>query len=200
MNQQKTYTNQALFLALVLALGCGESSGGVPTVDSDLMGVYQVTSYRGSLVDCEEPEDIEPSPAFLVLYSFIPNDQLDESRLGGVFCSTVEVCRQAARDAVEPTIGYSFLEGDDATGWQGWAISSAGASSDQCRADVQAHVLTSPTTGEIGIETQTFVTVFPPMYDGNEAICSNRDALASLEPDLPCSEILLLEGTLEAGL
>lgn len=186
-------------MAFLLASGCSGSDGS-PQVDSDLMGVYQVTSYRGSQTDCDQPEAIEPSPSFIVLYSFVPNEDPDEALLGGLFCGSVELCRQAAAEAPEPQIGYSFTQGSDDSGWLGWAISSAGAQNDQCEADVQAHVLTSTNPEDINIETETVVAVFEPRVEDNTAICSNRDALLALDEDLPCSEILILEATFEAGL
>ena len=192
---------RAMILAAILMVGCGDSEDSGPVVDSELPGVYRIDVYEGSQDGCEQPTDISGAPGYLVLYSFRPNDALDEARLGGTFCSSVEDCRAVAQAALEPTIGYSFWEGTDDTEWRGWAIASAGAANDQCRADVQAHVLTSLDTQSIDIETKTFETVFPPtMAEGNEATCRNADALAALEPDLPCKAILLLEGTREAGL
>lgn len=204
MIRSLTYLARILLLttAAGLALSCGDDAGG-PTVDSTLLGIYQVDSYQGSVVGCEQPSDLDPSPAFVLLYSFLPNDDPDEPLLGGLFCSTIESCRQAAQAAPEPTIGYSFIEGNDAAGWRGWAISSSGAANDQCRADVQAHVLTSTDTNAINIETKTFQTVF----DGTEAspgstdlVCRNIDAINALRDDPPCTEILVLDATLEAGI
>jgi hypothetical protein len=137
----------------------------------------------------------------LVLYSFRPNDDPDEPLLGGAFCGSIDDCREVAKAAPEPTIGYSFREGSDETGWRGWGIASTGAVNDQCRAEVQLHDLTSTGADVIGIETQTFETVFPPTeMEGNEITCSNAEALASLSPDLPCQAIIVLEATHEAGL
>ena len=153
-------------------LSCGDDAGG-PTVDSQLLGIYRITSYQGSAVGCEQPSEFDPAPAFVLLYSFLPNDDPDEPLLGGIFCGTVESCRQAAQAASEPRIGYSFLEGNDAAGWRGWAIASAGAANDQCRADVQAHVLTSANMNDINIETKTFQTVFDGLDRCREAPSSS---------------------------
>lgn len=196
MTQPLTYLSKtvliAMSLALSLSLGCGDE-GGAPSVNSSLLGVYQVESYQGSQTGCDILDDIEPPPLYVVLYSFLPNDNPDEPLLGGVFCGSVALCQQAAADAPEPQIGYSFTEGSDNAGWRGWAISSSGASNDQCRADVQAHLLTSATAGSIKIETRTFATVFDPILDGMAATCRNIDALAALGDDLPCQEMLVLE-------
>ena len=87
---------------------------------------------------------------------------------------------------------------------RGWAIGSAGAMNDQCRADVQAHELTSKSADAVHIETKTFETVFPPFppmpEEGSAVTCRNLDALASLNPDLPCKAIIVLEATREASL
>lgn len=210
MNQPARYLSNSIFLATCLAfaftsvaaLGCGGDGGGA-TVDSQLMGIYQVTSYQGSTLGCEQPEDIEPAPVFVLLYSFLPNDDPDEPLLGGIFCGSIELCLQAAADAPEPQIGYSFIQGDDDFGWRGWAISSSGAANDQCRADVQAHVLTSTSSDAINIETKTFAVVF----DGEQATdgsgqltCHNAAALEALRDDPPCTEILVLDATFERGI
>ena len=93
--------------------GCGSSDGG-PTVDSQLPGVYQIDRYQitptdeASLEDpdiCDQLSDSDPQPAYLVLYSFRPNDALEEARLGGAFCAGVDQCREAARQAPEPVLG-----------------------------------------------------------------------------------------------
>ena len=106
-------------------MSCGDDGGG-PTVDSQLLGIYRITSYQGSTVGCEQPSELDPAPAFVLLYSFLPNDDPDEPLLGGLFCGTVESCRQAAQAASEPSIGYSFIEGNDSAGWRGWAIAGVG--------------------------------------------------------------------------
>jgi len=203
MNQQTTYyLTKASLLTLCFALGCGSGSGGgALQVDSELVGVYQIDRYQGSEDGCDQPMDIPGAPPFLVLYGFRPKEDLDEVRLGGTFCSDVDTCRQVAQDAPEPTLGYSFIQGSDQSGWQGWGISSGGGIGDECRVDVQAHTLTSPAAEGIRIETRTVETIFPATVgEGGEAICSVRDALTSLNPSLPCKALLLLEATLEARL
>lgn len=202
MTRQSTYLLKALSLATCLAVGCVGDGGGL-TVESELLGIYRVTNYQGSTLGCEQPEDIEPAPGFVVLYSFLPNDDPDEPLLGGIFCGSVELCRQAAQDAPEPQVGYSFIQGDDAAGWRGWAISSSGAANDQCRADVQAHVLTSTSASAINIETKTFATVFDgeQATDGSGTLtCRNAAALEALRDDPPCTQILVLDATFEAGI
>ncbi len=183
-------------------MSCGGDGGG-PTIDSQLLGIYRVTSYQGSTVGCDQPNELDPAPVFVLLYSFLPNDNPDEPLLGGVFCGTVETCRQLAQVAPEPTIGYSFIEGNDVAGWRGWAIASSGAANDRCRADVQAHVLTSSSMDAINIETRTFATVFDgdePMPGSTELICRNIAAIGALRDDPPCTEILVLDATFEAGI
>jgi len=200
MQNNTAYLGKSIFMAAFLMLGCGDSAGG-PTVNSQLPGVYQIDRYQQSEDGCDQLSDVDGALGYLVLYSFQPNDNPDEPRLGGAFCGSVDDCREVAKAAGEPTIGYSFWQGSDEAEWFGWAISSAGAANDQCRADVQAHVLTSTSAEAIGIETQTFETVFPPAeMEGNELTCRNADALASLSPDLPCKAIILLEATREASL
>jgi hypothetical protein len=188
-------------LSLVLALlaaACGDSQGS-PQVDSALLGVYEIDSYRGSQDGCEQASEIEPGPTHIVLYSFIPDDDPDPI-LAGVFCSSVDNCRQGASEAPAPAIGYSFTAGNDDNGWRGWAIQSGGGANDQCRADVQVHSLIAPSGDTINIETETFVTVFPPELDGTTATCSNRAALEALDDDLPCAEILILDATFVSGI
>ena len=210
MQNNKTYLDKSIYMATFLILGCSGSAGGCgdsadgPTVDSQLLGVYQIDRYQGSEDGCDQATDIDPAPDRLVLYGFLPNNNPDEALLGGTFCGSVDDCREVAKAAGEPTIGYSFRQGSDEAGWFGWAIANAGAANDQCRADVQAHVLTSTSAEAIGIETKTVETEFPPFppipEEGSTVTCRNADAIASLNPDLPCKAILVLEATREAGL
>jgi hypothetical protein len=219
MIHRSTVFTQVLFITICLVLGCSKSgtfgcngsdsssAGGVaktetvPKVDSTLPGVYRIGRYQGSQGACDQLIDIPGAPAYLVLYSFRPVKDADEVRLGGAFCNDVDHCRGVASEAAEPAIGYSFLSGSDASGWQGWGISGTGPEDEQCGADVQSHQLTAETeTQAVLIKTKTVRTVFPPMIDGGVATCSNKDAIASVNDDLPCKALLLLKATLEAGL
>jgi hypothetical protein len=208
MNHSTPYFTKTFFVGACLALGCsggstlgcGSSGSSTPQVDSNLIGTYQVNSYEGSETDCTQPEPISPSPSYLVLYSFVPNDRPDEAWLGGIFCASLQECADVAERAPEPTIGYAFSTGDDASGWNGVAISGTGSANDQCRADVQQHALTSPSSGTVSIETRTVEVVFEPdMVEGTSATCKNSDALAALTPDLPCTAIILVDATLDTS-
>lgn len=210
MSHQSTYLTKTTFLAISLALGCtsgsslgcGSSDGEAPGVDTQLLGVYQIDRYEGTGVDggCDPAQltDAEGSSHF-VLYSFLPNDNPDEARLGGIFCTGVTDCRQRASTGPEPRVGYSFLEGSDETQWRGFGLGKQGSMNDQCLVQVQAHTLTS--SGDtINIETRTLETTYPPTFDGNAATCTVRDAVASLSEDSPCKALLVLDATREASL
>ena len=219
MENKTSYLGRAIYMGAFLMLGCtssgvsgcGSSDGG-PTVDSQLPGVYQIDRYQVTPTDeasqddpniCDQLSDGDPQPAFLVLYSFRPDEDLEEARLGGVFCADVDQCREVAREAQEPAVGYSFSAGDDASGWLGWGIQSTGQIADQCRVDVQAHTLTSASAKAIDIQTRTVRTVFPPRpeeVDGNNITCRVADAIAMLDDNLPCIGAFSLEATFEAGL
>lgn len=185
------------------AAGCGSDGGGpgAASVDTELLGLYAVDTYQGSPLDavgpdaCDELTDIDDPPTFLVLYGFRPNDNTDESRIGGVFCATAESCQTVAEGAAEPTIGYSFLEGgNDQDGWRGFGIARTGAVGDQCSVDVQVHTLTAA-GDSITINTDTVETRFDPTFDGTQATCRNGDALGQIRDDSPCKSRLLLEAT-----
>jgi hypothetical protein len=208
MNHPATYFTKTFFFTTCLVLGCssggtvgcGNGSGG-PTVDSELLGVYQINTYQSDLEGCDQAADTDPPGPRLVLYSFVPNDDPDEAFLGGVFCNELEECRDVAKRAPEPVVGYAFRSGDDASGWLGFAISGAGGVNDQCSADVQEHTLSATSGNKIDIETQTVETVFPPAETVDNTItCRNADALVAWTPDLPCKAIFLLEATFEASL
>lgn len=209
MNQHARYLTNSIFLATCFAfaftsagsLGCGDEGGG-PTVDSQLLGIYQISEYQFSPVDCENPEDVAPPASLVALYSHASDDEPDEPRLLGRFCGSVEGCRNAIEDFPEVlNPGYSFRVGDDTAGWRGWGIASRSQANDQCQANVQAHLLTSPTAREIRIETQSFDTVYPPSgMDGNRITCSDQDALDSLNDDPTCLQLFYLEATFEAGI
>jgi len=218
MENKTSYLGRAISTGAFLILGCsssglsGCSSEGGPKVDSELLGVYQIDRYQVTPTDeasqedpdiCDQLSDSDPQPAFLVLYSFLPNDDPEEARLGGLFCADVDQCREAAREAPEPVLGYSFTVGDDASGWLGWGIQGTPPSTDQCRVDVQAHTLTSPSAKTIDIQTRTLRTVFAPRpsdIDGNNITCRIADAIASLDDNLPCIGAFSLQATFEASL
>ena len=210
MNYPSLNLTKPLFLATCLALGCGDSDGGL-TVDSQLPGVYKIERFQltpndeASLEDpdiCDQLADSDPQPSFFVLYSFLPNDDLDEARLGGIFCADVEQCREIASGAPEPVLGYSFRTGDDTSGWLGWGVQDSGLLNDQCKVDVQAHTLTSA-AATIDIETRTLRTVYDPRpddIDGEEITCRIVDAIDNLDDNLPCIGAFSLQATFEAPL
>lgn len=208
--------NASLFLATCLtfgctnggSLGCGsstksetsESEGTGLEVASDLLGVYKVDRYQGSQGGCDELTDIAETPGYVVLYSFQPTDGTGKARLGGAFCGDVNLCRALAERAPEPAIGYSFIGGDDASGWTGWAVTGTSPVEQKCGAAVQSHVLTSPTNGTIQIETKTVDVVFAPVAEKDGvATCSNKHAIAVATRDLPCKSLLVLQATRDAG-
>lgn len=210
MNQQPRYLTSSILLATCLALcasgglssGCGDSGGGGATVDSALLGIYQITRYQLTDVGCDSPVDATPPASFVALYSFTPDDEPEDPIFLGRFCGSVQGCRNAIRDFPELlNPGYSFLEGNDAAGWRGWGIASRSQANDQCQANVQAHVLSSEVDREIQIETRSFDTVYPPtIMDGNLVTCSDEAALFSLNDDPSCVQLFELEAVFEAGL
>ena len=173
------------------------SEGG--RVASDLLGVYRVRRYQGSQGGCDQLADLPGAPAYLVIYGFQPNDGSGEARLGGAFCGDPSLCRALAEKASEPTIGYSFISGDDASGWSGWAIADTGHVGDQCKASVQSHALNLTAERGLRIETKTVETVFAPLVEEEVATCKNRDAITAAKADLPCKALLVLEATREGG-
>ena len=213
MTFKANYLSKTFFIVASLTIGCtgsgmagcgGDSSGSVPTVESDLIGIYALDSFQASPLDpntnlpvpdsCDQLSDAPAAGNFLVIYSFVPNDTPETARLGAVFCSSVEECQDVASRAPDPIIGYSFIQGDDASGWTGYGISRTSNSGEMCVADVQIHSLSSEAQS-ITINTDTVETEFQAEIVGDEATCSNRAALNSLTPDLPCKSRLLLEGT-----
>jgi len=190
------------------SLGCGsstkseasESGGAGPKAASDLLGVYKVDRYQGSQGGCDQLMDIAEASSHLVLYSFQPADGTGKARLGGAFCDDVNLCRALAQRAPEPAIGYSFIGGDDASGWTGWAVTGTGPVEQKCGAAVQSHVLTSPTKDAVRIETKTVDVVFAPVAEKDGvATCSNKHAIAVATRDLPCKSLLVLQATRDTG-
>jgi hypothetical protein len=208
MNQPARYLSHSVFVATCVAfafasagsLGCGDDAGG-PTVDSQLLGIYLIDQYQRSDLGCESPVSTTPPAPYLALYSYAPPDDPEDPLLLGRFCGSVEGCRNAIRDFPDRlNPGYAFSQGNDAAGWRGWAVASRSQASDQCQADVQAHVLTSTGGREVRIETKSFDTVFPPSsMDGNQIECSDEAAIFSLSDDPPCVELFDVRATFEAG-
>jgi hypothetical protein len=179
-------------------LTVAETSGG-STLDSDLVGVYDIDSYQSSSLDtCDELTEVSPSPDMLVLYPVVPNDPMDQTWIGGVFCQSLEGCRDAAR-GMSGFLNYSFNQGNDQDGWLGFGISGQSTLADQCVVELQAHTLTS-SGNSISIGTDVVEVVFPPEVDGVQATCSLADAIASFEPGLPCKHRFQLGATHAADL
>lgn len=192
-------------------MGCGSSGTPQPDpVDSELLGIYKIDTFQASPVD-EVTGDPIPGTCdalvdqtlnlgdYLVLYSFVPNDNMDVALLAGGFCNDVEDCRGFAAAAPEPTIGYSFSQGSDQAGWLGFGNSRQGRSGDQCLLELQAHMLSS--SGDmITISSDTVDIVFAPSFEGNDATCRVADGVAAYRPELPCETRILVEATREADL
>lgn len=204
MTRPSTYLMSTLLLTIVLAFGCGDDNAGGPTVNSQLLGIYEIGQYQVSTVGCENPPDADPPAAFVALYSHVTDEDPTDPLFLGRFCGSVEGCRNAIRDFPEVlTPGYSFIDGNDASGWRGWSIAGVRLANDQCRADVQAHVLTSTSGSSIQIETKLFDTVFDGEPDPDVPMrlnCENEAALAALRDDPPCTEIFVVEADFAAGL
>jgi hypothetical protein len=179
-------------------LGCGSGDGAsAPTVDSELLGIYEVDRFQSSPT-CEQLMDVDVAPR-VVLYSASPDEKPEEAILAGRFCGSVDDCKARA-SATPGVVNYSFLEGSDAQGWQGWGIASQGMVGEQCQVDVQTHLLTSSSDQTIRIDTKQAQTTYEATIDGTEATCSLRDAIDSVGEDSPCTGLFLLEATFETSL
>lgn len=176
------------------------ASGAKAAADSKLKGIYKVSVYRASMAACTQMGDLAETPEYLALYEF-KSPSSGDTRLGGSFCNDAAACRAVAAEAPEPVEGYSFLEHDAQSGWKGWAVLNTGAGADdQCKADVQTHILESTAAQSIRIETTTSEVLFQPTYGPEAATCANRDAIAAAGAELPCKARVVLEATLEEGL
>jgi len=209
MNYHAAYFTKLIFFAGCLALGCSSSGtlgcgsgdgASAPTVDTQLLGIYQLDQYQQSEGGCDQLVDVDPAPSRLAMYTVPSNENPDKAVLVGQLCGSVLDCRRRVKDL--PTIiNYSFLEGSDATGWTGWGFPSEGdMDGDQCRVEVQTHTLTSPSSQAIRIDTRQVETVFMGMVEGNDATCARRDAIASINDESPCTALFLLEATFETSL
>lgn len=200
-----------MLLATCLTLGCGGDVDSAPTVDSDLLGVYQITRYETAGEDetaegeCEPLAEPDQSPSHLALYGLPSNDDPDDVILVGQFCSGVDDCREAV--AITPALtNYSFFEGSDAAGWQGWGIARRGSRADQCLFEVQSQFLTSTSGQAITIDTKQVETEFPPIPPEpgdpvtNEIECSVSAAIDAITDDSPCKALFFLEAAFEANL
>lgn len=209
MTDRPAYLTNILFIATCLAvgctsggsLGCGSGDGAsAPTVDTQLLGIYQLDQYQQSQAGCQQLIDVDPAPSHLVLYTVPSNDNPDQGVLVGQFCGGVLDCRRRVKD-LPTVINYSFLEGSDATGWTGWGFPSEGSMvGEQCRLEVQTHTLASPSDQAIRIDTRQVDTVFMGMVEGNDATCTRRAAVASVDDESPCTALFLLEATFETSL
>jgi len=209
------YHHVLLVLAACLAVGCSKGEalgcGGGATEsasspsgesgskgDSKLVGVYEVTQYQQSQDTCDKLVDIAAAPSYLVVYHFEPSDG-GATRLGGAFCGEPNLCRAIGTKAAEPAIGYSFIRGDDASGWQGWAIVETGSFEGKCSATVQAHTLSALAPDTIRVETKTVDVFFEPVSQEDDvATCSNKHAIAVANDAESCKSLVVLKATREA--
>jgi hypothetical protein len=159
--------------------------------------VYKVKTYEKSEGNCDALVEILEGPEHLVLYHFEPADRT-ATRLGGVFCRTPSLCRRLAEQAAEPSIGYSFISGDEASVWRGWAILETGSLENKCAATVQSHTLSPSGNDTIQIDTKTVEVFFrPDSEEGDLATCSNKQAIAVASVEERCKERMLLVATRE---
>lgn len=212
MTDRSAYFRNILFVAACLAvgctsgssLGCGSESGGAsePSVDSELLGIYDLDRYQQSQGGCDQLMDADATPARLVLYSLPSKEGSNGAIIAGQFCGSVLDCERRVKD-LPGVVNYSFLQGSDAAGWKGWGIASQGMAADQCRVEVQTHTLTSTGDRTIRIDTKQVETVFDssePEPGSDEVTCSIRTAVESVDEDSPCTGLFLLEATFETDL
>jgi len=187
------------------SLGCGSSEGASgPTVDSDLLGIYEVAQYKRSEEgQCDQLSDVDPAPSRVVIYSAPSAENPDKAVMIGQFCDSVSDCRGRPENP-PPFTNYLFLQGSDPAGWQGWGIAKAPeVVGDQCRIEIQTHTLTSPSNQAIRIDTKQVLTehdASEPAEGSNEVTCSVDDAIADIDENSPCTLVYLLEATFETSL
>jgi len=225
MTKQAFYFSKTMFLTACFTLGC--TSGGVMGCSDDgdgalsfapelagaedLLGIYEIDDYQASPLDevtgdpvpgeCEQLNDIPKTFGdFLVLYPFEPNDAMGEALLAGTFCTDLDNCRAIADTNPEPTVGYSFVEGSEASGWLGFGNARQGPSTDQCLVDLQTHNMTA-SGNMITINTETKEVVFEPgpSSDGNTLVCRVGDAIAAFDPEAECKSRIFLTATRTAS-
>jgi hypothetical protein len=216
MRYRPIFPKTTLFFTICLALGCSKKSDAPevaettevaavetetvvkPTLEYKLLGVYEVTQYQQSLDTCDKLVDIADAPSYLVVYHFEPSDG-SSMRLGGAFCGEPNLCRAIGTKAAEPGIGYSFIRGDDASGWRGWAIVETGSFEGKCSATVQAHTLSASAPDTIRVETKTVDVFFEPVSQEDDvATCSNKQAIAVANDAESCKSLLVLKARREA--
>lgn len=204
MTDDQTFLRKALFFGTLLtfgctgggAAGCGSGGDGGANVDSDLLGVYQVTEYRFTENGCDGELTTAASAGRIVLYAA---DEDAEAVILGGFCGDVEGCRTRAREK-PPTVNYGFFRGSDTDGWEGWAVAGRSMVGEMCRYDVQTHVLTSPSDGAIRIDTRQVETLYTGEIVDGTANCTDREAVANVREDSPCQTIFELVAEFETGL
>lgn len=213
MYHHGTHIMKTVFLTTCLALGCtssgtlgrgcGSGDGArTPTVDSDLLGIYEIDQYQQSPGGCDQLMDVDPAPSRLVIHSAPTDENSGGAALVGQFCGSVLDCRKRVND-FPGFINYSFLQGSDAAGWKGWGIASEDMAGDQCLVGVQTHTLTSSGAQAIRIDTRQVQTEYKPPdppAGSNEVTCSIREAIESIDADSPCTALFLLEATFETDL
>ena len=205
MTQRPNFFRRILFFATCLSVGCtgsgmagcgSDGSDGAKSVDSNLLGVYQVTEYRLSEGGCDNVTASENPPSRLVLYG---PDEVDEADMVGVFCADVETCR--ARAAQRPAnVNYAFFTGNDTAGWEGWGVADQSMVGEMCQIDVQTHTLVAPSSGVINIDTRQVETLFTGELVDDQATCIARDAVAAIQDDSPCQAVFEVVATFETGL
>ncbi len=212
MTDRHAYLTNILFIATCLAvgctsggnLGCGSDSGSTstPSLDTQLLGIYGLDTYQKSEDSCDNLVDVEGAPSRLALYTVRATDDPNKAVMVGQFCGSALDCRRRVEDFPQ-LFSYTFLQGSDASEWQGWGIASQGMAGDECLVEVQTHVLTSDANRAIRIDTKQVETRYDssePAPGSNEVTCTIRAAIAAISSDSPCTVQFLLEATFEAEL
>lgn len=181
---------------LVFSAGCGGVHTEDGVINSGLVGVYTIDSYLVSLEDCDDRvPDVAPPPASrIVLYGY-RDEGSNEICLAGNFCTSVQACRDVARAELTPLMGYSFAEASDG-GWTGFEFPGGAPYNGRAFGLVQEHMLIQTARG-IRAETRTLQAKRHPWFENGS--CREAEPRGTVV-GRPCVELLVLEGTFEAGL
>lgn len=183
-------------IPLVFSAGCGGVHTEDGGIDSSLLGVYRIDTYLVSLEECVDAvPDVAPPPASrIVLYGY-KDESSGETCLAGSFCTSVQACRDVARAELTPLMGYSFAEEGDG-GWTGFAFPGGAPYNGRAFGLVQEHMLIRTAHG-IRAETRTLQSQRYPSFENGS--CNKAEPRETFV-GRPCVELLVLEGSFEAGL
>jgi hypothetical protein len=182
-----------------VAAGCG---GDEQDYDTELAGIYQITSWTHNPDGCaEEGPPVEGSP--ISTHFYVRSDVfLGVPFVGVSTCRSLDECRTWSTD-YDTVFNLSFRldAGSDQEGWTGYSTEmTAGRDGDRfCEGAIMKAVLGGRPGDQVRIEEETKTVTDVPIVEGEIELCDYEFAYRRAD-QLPCEQLTVVTGTWLEGI